>query len=888
MLQALPGPWLMVFDDGVPAAALSWMPIRGRGHVLVTSLTGNWRGAGAVVEVSPMSVEDGVALLEARLRLPAAHGAGPALTALVQALECWPLAIVIAGGYLTSCRIDVSRLPAYTRTILARALDDPEAVPAGYPHTLVAAIRVSLERLRASAEARGLLGPTANALAALCWLAPHRIPVHLALACAFIPADEIPLPRGRALLDEADSPVREIIRELAGVSFIQHAEPLPARAELFPGSEDTVTMNAVLQSVLARELDMTAVAPAALPQAAAHTDVWLVQALRTGQAERSWLLAQHAAVLVGHLTTAGLAHNAAANLMGNLAAFHYGHGQYEQAHGLLEQELACLSGCENPDEGLAAQARIILAQLDQMHDLPNARDRIASHLAAVLPYLTKLADRNPDMAAVLATESLLILQTSTKTHTLTGSETAQAPGAAPAGRGWYDLLDAFTALVGALPATAESREMTGVFGISRLLSQGRPEQAELAAADALAAVTHTWTATAAELRRLLLEALVAQDKWEQAEAELERFLPFAGPRSLYRFSVQRLVHNAGTACALRFVLTGSEQAAHLLGRLLDDTGSDHLTTAANAPEHAQILLLHTVHALWQVFASEEAARVSSPAHLKFSNLLRQLTDKTFTDPHDPDSVWERIYDGLASRMTAMVTDVHHHQVQTTVDAGLGDNAELLQHNARFTELLNSGRVRGRLALSTDALLAATPIGTNADLLAKDRRFFPGPTPVVLLEPARMLGITLLETGEPFELQIHRICAHGFRRMLGAHTSVPAVADLHLHLDNSTLRLRGPQEVLLAEAPVAATREWHSAARARGRALVLYGFAFDLHLPPHQGALSSPHAFALRLAQAANAGLVAAALVPVTTSNSPPPRRKPHRARKASSKARQRR
>ncbi|MFD9444066.1 hypothetical protein ACFWBR_38450 [Streptomyces sp. NPDC060006] len=71
---------------------------------------------------------------------------------------------------------------------------------------------------------------------------------------------------------------------------------------------------------------------------ACHTDRWLRGALLSGQAERTWELAQHATALVGHIRSTHTADGYTALLMGNLAAFHHAHGQYDAAHSLLELE----------------------------------------------------------------------------------------------------------------------------------------------------------------------------------------------------------------------------------------------------------------------------------------------------------------------------------------------------------------------------------------------------------------------------------------------------------------------------------------------------------------------------------------------------------------------
>ncbi|MFD9444065.1 hypothetical protein ACFWBR_38455 [Streptomyces sp. NPDC060006] len=249
----------MVFDDASAPLASAWIPRLGRGRVIITTLGGHWHGVQGCIDLSPMSGEEALCLLQLRLDLSESEVqqyAAP-LPRLAQVLECWPLAIEVACGYLVSCVIGVDRLHVYTDTLIHRAADDERSVAAGYPRTLAAAVALSTERLISGARSRGLLQPTLATVAALCWLAPRRAPVHLALASAFVGPKNLPPAPGWVVFDEAQIPVREVIRELTDVSLMRYDEPLPARKEAFPGSADTVSMNAVLQDILARHLGLS-------------------------------------------------------------------------------------------------------------------------------------------------------------------------------------------------------------------------------------------------------------------------------------------------------------------------------------------------------------------------------------------------------------------------------------------------------------------------------------------------------------------------------------------------------------------------------------------------------------------------------------------------------
>lgn len=850
-LQSLPGPWLMVFDDASSSATEAWIPRRGQGRVIITALGGHWRGVQGHIDLAPMSSEEALHLLRLRLGLSegeAAQHASP-LSDLARTLEYWPLAIEVACGYLVTCRIGVERLSSYTDTLIARAADDERSVPDGYPRTLAAAVALSVERLSGSARARGLLQTTLATVAALCWLGPRRAPVHLALASAFVGPQDLPPAPGWVVFDEAQVPVREVIRELLDVSLVRYDEPLLARGEIFPGSEDTVSMNAVLQDILIRQLGLSRAGVAGgLSHVACHTDRWLRGALLTGQAERSWELAQHATALVGHIRATQTADGHTALLMGNLAAFHHAHGQYEAAHNLLELELEWLARADDPDEGLAAQTHVLLAHIIQLRKQAGASLAIAAHLHPVLAYLRQFDGPPPEPVANLATEASVILQTHLRD--VTDDELAQ-------------LLRDFRTLADAQAPTETTQAARDLLAIQDLLEEGDAERAEQAAVLALSRSTDPWSPATADLKRLLVEALVKQDKWEQADAALSDFLPYSGPHTLYGFAVHHLVHNVGCACAWKWVVQGEQRAVELLGRLLEDTGVAENPAFETSTDEARFILLQVVHDSWR-------AMTVSGQGAGFLELMRQLSDKAFTDPHDPDNVWERIYAGLTPRLSAVVDENLHRSYQAEGDAILSIGVPLLEQDPSLKEAYETARCHAVLALSTDRLYGSIAVNSTVDLLLPEaRKFLPGPRPLVILQPHKMLGATSPDTGKSIEIQIHRACEKGLRRLAGPEPVIPSREHLTLVLNNQELTLEHDDGTVIARAFVQAPGPWQRAARSRRSALVFYGYGFDIHdLPAHRRLMASPAELRPRISSASDNGLLAAASVSVRLPPAP--------------------
>ncbi|WP_107471483.1 NB-ARC domain-containing protein [Streptomyces sp. PTY087I2] len=877
-LQSLPGRWLMVLDDASASVAGAWVPRRGHGRVIVTALGGHWPRVDGRIDLEPMSREEALELLQLRLSVGVQEATehASALSRLADVLENWPLAIEVACGYLVSCGVGVERIAAYTETLVHRAADDEQSVPAGYPRTLAAAVELTMERLMSSAQGRGLQQPTLDTVAALCWLAPRRAPVHLAAACAFYEPENMPPSPGWLVLDEARVPIREVMRELLNVSLVRWDEPLPSRREPFPGSDDTVSMNAVLQQIIPRYLRMTgAEVTAALSVLAFHTDRWLRGALLTGQAERSWELAQHATNLVGHIRSAGTADTFTALLMGNLAAFHQAHGQYESAQGLLQLELEWLVQAGNPDQGMAAQARTSLAHLVQLRNQESAAVCMASYLGPVLVYLRRLDGHLHDNVADLPAQASLILEMQLRR------------GADPR---LEELLNEFRSLAEGLPRPDREQKAQDLLAIEDLIRQGEAERAERAAAEGLARSVDPWASSTADFRRLLVEALVLQDRWAEADAAFTDFLPYAGPHTLHGFAVHHLVHNVGCQCAWKWVVTGEQRAVQLLGRLLKETRITDNPAYETDSDEARFILLQAAYDGWR--AVHEDANDAAPLQL-----LSRLRDKTFTDPHDPGSVWERIFQGLIPRLSAVAGETTHRLQQEAGEAVLSEFSPMLQADENLRAVYEEAGCFSVLSLSTDPVYGFLAGRSTADILLPEiQKLLPASRALVLLQPHQMLGATSSESGESVELQIHRACAKGLRRLVGPQPTIPSLEHLTLTVAGRRLTLEHDDGTVIARANATASGWWRQAARDRGSALVLYGYGLALHdLPAHRQLMTAPAEVHRRVAEASDSGLLAAALVSVRLQPGPTipknaataARRQPWRSTRARRKGRRR-
>ncbi|MEV6013321.1 ATP-binding protein [Streptomyces sp. NPDC051976] len=850
-LQGLPGPWLLVFDDASPAQADAWLPRQGRGHVLVTSLARSWRRVQGRVEVEPLPRERALELLTLRLELEelSVQTHLEALNDLADALGRWPLAIELAAGYLLTCGIDPAHLDAYRSRLLSAALDDDRSLPPGYPQTLVAAVRLSLDRLYTRAEGHPeVAGGALALLRVLCYFAPQRIPLHLSAASVFIPVEHIP-PTGHVVaLDETSSPMREMLRELFDISFVRPDAPLPLPSDIalarIPGIKDSLSINTVLQLILRRMFAQRSAPDQALLCASAHTNSWLLHALDHGLSEWAWELSQHASALAEQVQELELVSTATATLLGNLAGFHGRHGRHGIARELLEQELRWQIGSPSANPLITAQCRIQLASLINAMAPAEVCDHIVRHLTPVLPYLAGYAVEDPVGAARHGTDSVLILQV----------RSSRSPG-----HGEVDnLLDQFRALADRLPLSPYLRTLYQTHEAGELLAEGQASDAEQVAADTL---THLegqlWSDTAADARRLLIEALAVQDKWAEANSQYTLFRNYLGPQSLYRFSVNHLVHNVGLACATQWVLFDNAEAVELLHRMIDDVGPylDHL--ADDEFERTRFTLLRAVHGAARAVESDSPAAEGVE---DFLHSMEKLEGQGFSANPEQASAWDAILLGLPVRIGAHLTQKAHEASQARGQAAI--DALPATMTIELEEAVRDDRALAHLALSTDPAFAGSTT-SNLDFLAHKNAALAGPRAIMVLEPQTMLLVSTLQD-ETIEAHLHSVCGRGFRLLQGPNSVVPVAAELSLRPDGSTVVLEDSEGGVLARASTLLSRAWRDAARGRGTVWVIYGFAFDLaDVPSSQKLLAVPHAAGAAFRMGCAQGLIAAAIVPWT-------------------------
>lgn len=368
--------WLGVFDNVTDRELLHrWVPQLSRGRVVITTTLppAHFREAEPLV-LEAMERSESVELLMRRMHEVTSDRAfDPHLIEqLAEGMLDWPLAMEIAAGYMRTCGLQLGDVPTYLEQLKLKSLGDQLSVPTGYPRTLVAAVRLAVDRLHSEVSFDPRLQRVTNqALASIPYMASRSIPVHL---LATLTADD----RGREplLADPSIVPLLEMARALMASALVRTDDDLP---EVQGGPSavqqlQTLQVNSLVQEVLRESQDSYDDVGALINNLADHVERWLTSAYQSGLSERTSTLAPHAAVLASHVTRLGVASKSTALLLGNTAAIHQARGNLAAAEALLRAEIETLSAIEKDETSiyLTLQARRDLATV-LMND-PSSND----------------------------------------------------------------------------------------------------------------------------------------------------------------------------------------------------------------------------------------------------------------------------------------------------------------------------------------------------------------------------------------------------------------------------------------------------------------------------------------------------------------------------------
>lgn len=584
-LSRMAGRWLIIFDDAQPGSISPWVPRVGDGDVLFTSIDSSHRfGTARAVPVDGMSPGEASRLLAARLNLAAdqeeAHR--PLIERLAAGLDYWPLALELAAGYMVSCGYSVTDIPHYLDQLKLRSLDDRDSVPDGYPATLIAAIVLAASRLSGPGTDPVVRDLAADLVLEGAYLSSRRIPLHL-LASARLPElDSLPGDSGPVVVENPE--VHEAVRALGRVSFSRQDQALPRRETDLPTAEHTIAFNSVLQEVMRARAESSPDFPtwkANLERLAYHLDHWLASAGHNGEADKLHALAPHAEVLVGHLGRLSLTSDRIPILIGNLAGFYTATGDRESAADLLRTEIRLLVNVAIPNDFHVNQARLHLAQALTAYEVidQDCADEAIRNLEPIAMYSQLLAveAKTHDAAVHFCTIALGILDNI--------AQGGCPHPAAPA------LVAVFTETLDRMPANWESGARKAGTKASGLISTGLAAQAEAVCRPYLAPLQYG-SSLQLEIHRLLIEALLYQEKWDEAGEEVSTISARLGVDPIYRRTAEQLLHNAGLLLATLAMLAKHEQASGMFSQLMSATCFMSVRNSPSKPNSGKFAILN--------------------------------------------------------------------------------------------------------------------------------------------------------------------------------------------------------------------------------------------------------------------------------------------------------
>ncbi|MGC5380361.1 hypothetical protein ACPXB1_17995 [Micromonospora sp. DT68] len=563
-LAALRQPWLIVFDNAPDSRTIKpWLPRSGLGHALVTTTDPTaWHGPYVSrITVPSMTPTQSTQLLKRRLfeTIDLPLDAERKLLELAKELQNWPLALELASAYLADCHDGLDGIAEY-RHLIMRSLSDEEAIPVGYPRTLVGAVLFALQRMRERAETRDSAKCALGALYFSSFLPSRLIPLHLLMACIWLEPREAlqlehqgPLPyRGQ------DPPIGEIYRDLIRDSLASSDQPIfyDGTGRNSPQSVGySIAVNEIVQAVVRSELERLDVTKPVVTQLAFFAQHWLVGLLDRDHLGLGMTLLGQCCHLSEFAIVHGIGAFEIALLWGNTAATLARVDDWPRALAYLRAEDAYLSeaGSDDPTIAFITKAQLAAAITRSAHRPSDVIDEVTATLSW-------LAARTESAMQHNATQvSLQIINCSSL-----ATELAQE---CPYRSDILELRQFFESRATALQSEQgfDTRGLE-VLRINTLLREGMNEEAHdlgtRLAAESAFAFYHT------TINRLLLEAKLALEDWSGALTIADNLREGVERDEVDYLDASSLVINGGIRC-LSFNSAHNPKALQVLEVLIN-------------------------------------------------------------------------------------------------------------------------------------------------------------------------------------------------------------------------------------------------------------------------------------------------------------------------------
>jgi hypothetical protein len=153
------------------------------------------------------------------------------------------------------------------------------------------------------------------------------------------------------------------------------------------------------------------------------------------------------------------------------------------------------------------------------------------------------------------------------------------------------LVAVFTETLGRVPPTWETGAREAGKKASDLISADRAAQAEAVCRPYLAPLQYG-SNLQLEIHRLLIEALLYQQKWDEAGEEVSALAARLGINPIHRRTAEDALHNIGLLLATWAVVTGNQQASDMFSRLMSAPCFISVRNSPSTPNSGKFAILN--------------------------------------------------------------------------------------------------------------------------------------------------------------------------------------------------------------------------------------------------------------------------------------------------------
>ncbi|MCX4855687.1 hypothetical protein [Streptomyces canus] len=465
--------------------------------------------------------------------------------ALAEQLEYWPLAVELACGHLAGCEFGLRETSRYLGQIRDLALNDRDAIPHGYPETLVGAIRLALKRLMDKEELQPASEGAAHALFPAAYFASRQIPIWLLYFSTLMSSDNAirsGLRHPAVFGPQAKVPftAHEMHRALRAESLARRDEPLctlPQQEWSTAHREDvdeTINVNEIVQHVIRTLAESGTDVSEILSRAAYHAQGWLTAFIEADDDKHLLAILPHVQSLASHASRLGIATDTLAIMWGNLAGTYVLRGKLDDARQAFENELEYLLTRKEPAPVLELKTRSQLA--DVLRNTGEAPAVWLPHLQRARDLAFQLADSRSEDVSMAVTNCLTV-------SSLTGQVALEPEVQA--------LTADFASLRQRMPATQSLRIQHEIGQINDALTTGLMTDEEVEQrCRTLLKDDGLRGAQRLELTGLLTESLAYQHRWNDALEQLETIHAYAVEQPLHPQVIAKTLHNVGLRVGL--------------------------------------------------------------------------------------------------------------------------------------------------------------------------------------------------------------------------------------------------------------------------------------------------------------------------------------------------